>query len=98
MDTKSLGKSIAREVVQGVITFGPKVSPLDGVNPQGRVDVLASRLLERTVVTSCGPVARGLYPHLKPAIDDLIVNAVRMFGPKPTKPVKRARRKGARTK
>jgi len=101
MDLTLLGQAMLTEAVSGAVDLAPKVSPLQGVDPRGRVDVLASRLLERVVVTSCGPMVAGAYPRLKPAIDDLIVKALKQFAPgSPAKCTGRSRprRSGGKTR
>jgi hypothetical protein len=51
-------------------------SPLEGVDPAGRIDVLASGLLAR-MAEQCGPDVARAYPMVKPVIDTAIA---RVFG------------------
>lgn len=82
-----LTKSLISGVVQAAMEHGPNVSPLEGVDPKGRFDVLASRMIERVVNTSGKPGLTAAYGGLKPTVDTVLAKLFNQ--PKPKKPRKR---------
>lgn len=61
-------------------------NPLTGVDPSGRLDVLASRLLERAVGMSGSPLLTALYRVGKDSLDRDIHRAL---GPQALPPIAR---------
>lgn len=55
---------------------GKTPSPLDGVDPTGRLDVLISGVIERAA-SQVNPEIRTLYPAIKPAVDSVLLG---LFG------------------
>ncbi len=55
----------------------PETSPLDSVSmTEGRVDVLASRALQR-MANGCGdPVVAALYERARPTVDSVLMETV----------------------
>jgi len=55
----------------------PAVSPLDGIGvTEGRVDVLASRALQRMAHSVGDPALAALYEKARPMVDTVIMQSV----------------------
>ena len=66
----------ATDTLRKVLNNIPKVSPLEGEDPTGRVDVAASRILERIITTKAAPQDQQLYRDFKPAIDTVLLHTL----------------------
>jgi len=86
MDLSTLLPTVVNALVDEVAQSGPDCSPLAGVDPLGRADVAASRILER-VAGGYGPVAQQAYSRVKPSVDTLLEQTFKgtRFGKRPTR-------------
>lgn len=82
----------ATTVIHKVLS-GELVSPLEGQDPAGRVDVLASRIVEKMVNASNNPEIKRWFSLGKPLLDQELA---KRLGPLSVKKFERRRPRGGK--